>query len=229
MVVVDRVGNCKRDGRRRERGESVIEYRAKTSPEIPVGATSSFDPSTICILCIWIAFITRRTHTSLGANCRPEKSWTRACMLQTATHLAASLLMPCLESIRTRASTYTSHSCSCDTVHASVLSTTNAIGNDEFVEQRKRHFPRECTLLPSSSSRAFLAFFSASPLIAPLFFSTPPFVFYSLLPSLAFQPLRNVSLLNVPQNHSRIFPFFSSTTCFVSRNSCIPLCSTWFY
>lgn len=121
------------------------------------------------------------------------------------------------------------YSCSCDTVHAPVLSTTNAIGNDEFVEQRKRHFPRECTLLPSSSSRAFLAFFSASPLIAPLFFSTPPFVFYSLLPSLAFQPLRNVSLLNVPQNHSRIFPFFSSTTCFVSRNSCIPLCSTWFY
>lgn len=26
---------------------------------------------------------------------------------------------------------------------------------------------------------------------------------------LAFQPLRNVSLLNVPQNHSRIFSFFS--------------------
>ena len=167
MVVVDRVGNCKRDGRRRERGESVIEYRAKTSPEIPVGATSSFEPSTICILCIWIAFI---THTSLGANCRPEKSWTRGCMLQTATHLAASLLMPCLESIRTRASTYTSHSCSCDTVHASVLSTTNAIGNDEFVEQRKRHFPRECTLLPSSSSRAFLAFFRLSSYRATIFF-----------------------------------------------------------
>ena len=71
--------------------------------------------------------------------------------------------------------------------------------------------------------RAPFSLSSASPLIAPLFFSTPPFVFYSLLPSLAFQPLRNVSLLNVPQNHSRIFPFFSHTTCFVSRNSCIVL------
>lgn len=62
------------------------------------------------------------------------------------------------------------YSCSCDTVHASVLSTTNAIGNDEFVEQRKRHFPRECTLLPSSSSRAFLAFFRLSSYRATIFF-----------------------------------------------------------
>lgn len=141
-------------------------------------------------------------------------------MLQTATHLAASLLMPCLESIRTRASTYTRvratrsmHLC-CPPRMQSATMNSSSNGRGIFHENA----PSYPLLL-----RAPFSLSSASPLIAPLFFSTPPFVFYSLLPSLAFQPLRNVSLLNVPQNHSRIFPFFSHTTCFVSRNSCIVL------
>lgn len=135
-------------------------------------------------------------------------SW---CMLQTATHLAASLLMPCLESICTRVYIYICmymRLYSRDTVCAPVCpprmqsATMNSSSNE-------RHFPRECTLLPSSS-RAFLAFFRLSSRTS---YRATIFFHPSRLSSirswlLAFQPLRNVSLFNVPQNHSRIFSFF---------------------
>lgn len=125
-------------------------------------------------------------------------------MLQTATHLAASLLMPCLESICIRVSTYISCAlvfvrhglCTC-------VSTTNAIGNDEFVEQREAFSTRmhPLTLFFFARLSRFLPLLLSNLLSRHYFF--PPLRLSSIRSwLLAFQPLRNVSLLNVPQNHS---------------------------
>lgn len=118
--------------------------------------------------------------------------------------------MPCLESICTRASTariYRVHLYSCDTV---CVSTTNAIGNDEFVEQREAFSTRmhPLTLFFFARLSRFLPPLLSNLLSRHYFF--PPLRLSSIRSwLLAFQPLRNVSLLNVPQNHSRIFSFFS--------------------
>lgn len=56
MVVTIEQGTAWKEWEGRE---SVIEYRAKTSPGTPLGATGSLEPSTMYTLCIWIAFITR--------------------------------------------------------------------------------------------------------------------------------------------------------------------------
>lgn len=156
-MVVDRVGNYKGMGRE-ERKRIGHRVSCQNEPETPVGATSSFEPSTICILCIWIAFITRRTHTNFGSNCRPEvmdpwcmlqRTWRRASWCRVSNRFAPALPL------------HVYIACTCIRATRSVCpprmqsATMNSSSNE-------KHFPRECTLLPSSSSRAFLAFFRLS-------------------------------------------------------------------
>lgn len=70
-----------------------------------------------------------------------------------------------------------------------------------------RHFPRECTLLPSSS-RAFPTNLSSRTSYRAAIFFLPLRLSSARFWLLAFQPMWNVSL-NVPQNRCRIFLLFS--------------------